>query len=89
MKRYRTLPAEVTLYLNSPDLSAETLQDLAEVLIGLARVVLVCLAILAYVANALAEMWRIGARAWGAVASVNPAAVLGTWALGRVRWYGP
>ncbi len=84
----RWQPAEMTLYLNSPDLSAETLQDLAEVLIALARAVLVCLSLLAYVAGALMEMWRIGARGWRAVVSVNPAYALAAWELGRMRWRG-
>jgi hypothetical protein len=86
MKRW--MPAEMTLYLNSPDLSAETLQDLAEVLIGLARALLVCYSLLAYVAGVGMEMWRIAARGWRAVASVNLLYVLVAWAFGQVRWYG-
>jgi hypothetical protein len=86
MKRW--MPAEMTLYLNSPDLSAETLQDMAEVLIGLARALLVCYALLAYVVGAGVEMWRIAARAWRAVASFRPAYALAAWELGRLRWRG-
>jgi hypothetical protein len=84
----RFLPAEVTLYLNSPDLSAETLQDLAEMLIAMARALLVCYALLAYVAGAGVEMWQIAARGWRAVAEFNPAYALAAWELGRLRWRG-
>jgi hypothetical protein len=84
----RFLPAEVTLYLNSPDLSAETLQDLAETLIALARALLVCYSLLAYVAGAVVEMWRIAARGWRAVTAVNPLAALAAWEMGRAHWRG-
>lgn len=74
--KYRTLPAEVTLYLgkpdspdgallylNSPELSAETLQALTEALVALARVTVLLLSLLAELAAAPVEVGRWAARA--------------------------